>query len=63
MAAGTAVGAPTGGTEAAAGGYDSAVNRDLMIASQNALIEDVEGLRTQLNALLASLRARNYLND
>ena len=63
VAAATALDAPAGGTGAAAGGYDTAVNRDLMIASQNALIKDVEGLRTQLNALLASLRARNYLND
>ena len=57
-AAATAVDAPAGGTGTAAGGYDTAANRDLMIVSQNAIIDDVEDLRTQLNALLTSLRNR-----
>lgn len=59
----TASDAPDGGTGAAAGGYDTAANRDLMIASQNALIDDVANLRTQFNALLTSLRDRNFLSD
>ena len=60
--AATAIDAPAGGTGAAAGGYDTAANRDLMITSQNAIIDDVAELRTKLNALLSSLRDREIID-
>jgi hypothetical protein len=62
--------APAGGTGAEAGAYDTAENRDAMIATVNglrthaiemdldyeALLVDVAAIRTTLNALLAKLR-------
>lgn len=60
-AAATALDAPAGGTGATAGAYDDATNRDLMIASQNAIIDDVADIRTQFNALLASLEAAGVI--
>lgn len=62
-AAATALDAPPGGTGTAAGGYDTADNRDLMITSQNAIIDDVANLRTQFNALQTSLRDRGIIDD
>ncbi len=44
----TQVAAPAGGTGAAAGGYDTAGNRDLAIASINAARTDIIALRTVL---------------
>jgi hypothetical protein len=68
--AATAEDAPVGGTGTAAGGYDTAANRDLMITSQNNIIDDVEEIRvkfntleTQFGALLTSLRDRGVIND
>ncbi len=58
----TAANAPVGGTGTAAGGYDTAVNRDAMITSQNNIIVDVADLRTQFNALLTSLRDRKIID-
>jgi len=58
----TALDAPAGGTGTAAGGYDTAANRDLMITSQNAIIDDIEDMRTQFNALLTSLRDRKMID-
>lgn len=46
----TQLAAPAGGTGATAGAYDTAGNRDLMIASVNAA-------RTDIAAILAALRA------
>ncbi len=60
-AAATAIDAPAGGAGATAGAYDSAINRDAMITSQNALIDDVADIRTQLNALIASLEVAGVI--
>ena len=62
-AAVTALDAHAGGTGTAAGAYDTAANRNLMITSQNAIIDDVADLRTQFNALQASLRDRGVIDD
>ena len=67
--------APAGGTGAEAGAYDTAENRDAMIATVNglrthavemdldyeALLVDVTALWTALNALLAKLRTAGIL--
>lgn len=45
---------PAGGTGAAAGGWDTATNRDTAIATINEM-------RTQLNALLTELRNRKII--
>ena len=55
-AAATASNPPAGGTGIAAGGYDTAANRDLMITSITNLITDVADIRTQFNALLTELQ-------
>lgn len=55
-AAATASNPPAGGTGTAAGGYDTAANRDLMITSITNLITDVADIRTQFNALLTELK-------
>ena len=52
---------PAGGAGQAAGAYDTADNRDLMIASLTTLITDVAVIRTQLNALLAELRTEGTI--
>lgn len=49
--------APAGGTGATAGAYDTAGNRDTAIATINATRTLALELQTQLNALLAQLRA------
>lgn len=56
VAAITSLAAPAGGTGAAAGGWDTAGNRDLAITTINAIRTDLAAVRTQLNALLATLR-------
>jgi hypothetical protein len=43
--------APAGGTGATAGGYDTAVNRDLMIDSANAAKTDLALLQANIAAL------------
>lgn len=53
--------APAGGTGAAAGGWDTAVNRDAAIATINGLRTLTSELQTQLNALLAELRNRKII--
>lgn len=60
-AAATALDPPAGGTGAAAGAYDSAANRDLMITSLTAVIADVDDIRTQMNALLEELRTEGTI--
>lgn len=47
---------PAGGTGATAGAYDTAGNRDLLIASVNALIADVLAIRKTLNAVIDTLQ-------
>lgn len=70
IAAAVPAAAPAGGTGATAGAYDTANNRDAMIATVNglrdhaiemdldyeALLVDVAALRTTVNGLLAKLR-------
>lgn len=48
--------APAGGTGTAAGGWDTAGNRDLAIATINGLRTAVTDLQTNYNDLLAKLR-------
>ena len=55
--AATATNAPAGGTGATAGAYDTAANRDLLIASNNALVADVLALRKVVNSLIDILQA------
>ena len=47
----TQLAAPAGGVGAAAGGWDTAANRDLAITSINAARTDIASLRTELQAL------------
>ena len=49
--------APAGGTGATAGAYDTAGNRDLMIATVNGLNATVASLLTQFTALQADVAA------
>ena len=48
---------PAGGTGATAGAYDSAANRDLMIASITAGAADLLALKKVVNALIDDLQA------
>lgn len=57
----TATAMPAGGTGAAAGGWDTAENRDLAIAAFNNLRIDHDALHTQVNALLAVLRTNRII--
>lgn len=47
---------PAGGTGAAAGGWDTAANRDTAITTMTEI-------KTQLNALLTELRARKIISS
>ena len=58
----TAVNPPAGGTGAAAGGYDTAGNRDLMITSLTAVIADVAVLRQVVTALIDDLQAHGLVS-
>jgi hypothetical protein len=53
--------APAGGTGTAAGGYDTAGNRDAMIATVNGTRTAVSSLKTEFNDLLAKLRTAGIL--
>ena len=55
-AAAVAIAAPVGGVGAAAGGWDTAGNRDLAITTINALVTDVAALRATV-ALLTKTTA------
>lgn len=55
----TSTAAPAGGTGATAGAYDTAGNRDALIASHNALITDVDNLRKVVTALIDDLQTNN----
>ena len=60
-AAATALNPPAGGTGNAAGAYDTAGNRNLMITSLTAVIADVAEIRTQFNALLDELQSEGTI--
>lgn len=53
--------APAGGVGTAAGGWDTAANRDAAIATINGLRTAVSNLKTELNDLLAKMRASGIL--
>lgn len=53
----TASNPPAGGTGTAAGAYDTAGNRDLMITSLTNVIADVAELRKLINAIIDDLQA------
>ena len=53
--------APAGGVGAAAGGWDTAGNRDLAIATINDSRTLIIELQAQLNALLVELRNRKII--
>lgn len=53
--------APAGGTGATAGAYDTAANRDALIATVNALRTAVSELKADHNDLLAKLRAAGHV--
>lgn len=75
IAAAIPAAAPAGGVGAAAGGWDTAVNRDAAITTINGLrtyaveqkadfdaaVADIADIRTKLNALLSELRSRNVI--
>lgn len=75
IAAAVPAAAPAGGTGAAAGGWDTAANRDAAIVTINdlrthaieldldyeALLVDVADIRTKLNAALVELRNRKLI--
>ncbi len=53
--------APAGGTGTAAGGWDTAANRDLAITTINGLVTAVTSLKADHNDLLAKLRTAGHL--
>lgn len=53
--------APAGGTGTAAGGWDTAGNRDAAITTINGLRTAVSEIKTQLNALMAASRTAGQL--
>jgi hypothetical protein len=55
----TATTAPAGGTGATAGAYDTANNRDAMIASLTATQADLLNLKQVVNAVIDDLQARS----
>ena len=57
----TATVMPAGGTGAAAGGWDTAQNRDLAIAAFNNLRIDHDELHTQFNSVMAVLRTNRII--
>ncbi len=54
--------APAGGVGDAAGGWDTAGNRDAAIATINALVTAVGTLQTNLNAVLSKLQAAGIMS-
>ncbi len=60
IVAATSSAPPAGGTGATAGAYDSAANRDLMIATINALRTDVAALIVAVNSLRLSNQAQGF---
>lgn len=60
IVAATSSAPPAGGTGATAGAYDTAANRDLMIATINALRTDVAALIVAVNSLRLSNQAQGF---
>ncbi len=60
-AAVTQLAAPAGGTGTAAGGYDTAANRNLMITSVNAARTDIANLKNFVNQIVDQLQALGLL--
>jgi hypothetical protein len=60
-AAVTQLACPAGGTGAAAGGWSTAANRDLAIASINAARTDIANLKNLVNAVIDDLQALGLL--
>ena len=63
VATATPAAAPAGGVGTAAGGWDTAANRDAAIATINSTRILADELKTQVNALLAELRTRNIIGQ
>ena len=61
VATATPSAAPAGGVGAAAGGWDTAANRDAAIATINSLRTMTDETKSQVNALLAELRNRKII--
>ena len=59
--AATALAPPAGGTGAAAGAYDTAANRDLMIASITATQADLLALKQVVNSLINDHRTLKHV--
>lgn len=57
----TASNPPAGGTGTAAGGYNTAANRDLMIASLTNAIADIVNLKQVVNAIIDDLQLEGLL--
>lgn len=57
----TQLAAPAGGTGATAGAYNTAANRDLMIASVNAARTDITNLKNFVNQIVDQLQALGLL--
>lgn len=57
----TQLAAPAGGTGVAAGGWSSAANRDLAIASINAARNDIANIKQVLNAVIDDLQSYGFL--
>jgi hypothetical protein len=62
VAAVTALTPPAGGTGATAGAYDTAANRDLMIASLTAANADILDIKKNLNAVIDALQAAGIVS-
>jgi hypothetical protein len=60
-AAVTQLAAPAGGTGALEGAYDTAGNRDLMIASVNAAMVDIANIKQFVNEIVDQLQVRGIL--
>lgn len=57
----TATTAPAGGTGAAEGGWDTAADRDLAIASLTSSIADLTALRTKVADILVAVKASGLI--
>ena len=60
-AAVTQLAAPAGGAGAAAGGWDTAANRDLAITSINAARDDIADVKQLVNSVIDDLQALGLL--
>lgn len=53
--------APAGGTGTAAGGWDTAVDRDAAITTINGLVTAAADYKTKINAIIAALQAAGIM--